>query len=102
MQRKTALIFGLALALVTALSALVLDEDLRDRLGSSYYILSMAIIACVLLLLTGYTWDRSLMQRVKSLREGEDIAKWADENAGGESDHDIVPAQFDRFVPRLD
>ena len=90
MQRKTALIFGLALALVCALSALVLDEDLRDRLGSSYYILSMAIIACVLLLLTGYTWDRSLMQRVKSLREGEDIAKWADDNAGGESDHDEI------------
>jgi signal transduction histidine kinase len=89
MQRKTALIFGLALALVVALSALVLDDELRDRLGSSYYILALAIIGCVLLLLTGYSWDRSLMQRVKSLREGEDIAKWAD-NLTGEADHDEI------------
>ena len=89
MQRKTALIFGLALALVVALSCLVLDDELRDRLGSSYYVLALAIIGCVLLLLTGYSWDRSLMQRVKSLREGEDIAKWAD-NLTGEADHDEI------------
>ncbi len=67
-NRKSFLILGLASSLVVALIAIVADADLRDRLGSVYYIITLAIIGCVLLILAGYAWDRTLMQRVKSLR----------------------------------
>ncbi len=72
-KRKTYLILALAFSLVVALGAVVAnvlqDEGLRERLGDTYYILTLAIIGCVLLLLTGYLWDRSLVQRLKNLRE---------------------------------
>lgn len=67
-QRKTFLLLALAFSLVVALVALVLDEDLRDKLGTTYYVIGLAIIGSVLLLLAGYVWDRTLMDRLKSLR----------------------------------
>ena len=60
MQRKTALILALASALAVALAILIVDDGIRERLGSSYYILALSIIGCVLLLLAGYVWDRAL------------------------------------------
>lgn len=67
-QRKTVLLLALAFSLVAALVALVLDEDLREKLGTTYYVIGLAIIGSVLLLLAGYVWDRTLMERLKSLR----------------------------------
>jgi len=40
-HRKTFLIFSLALSLATALVALALQEDLREKLGPVYYILGL-------------------------------------------------------------
>ncbi len=71
-NRKTFFILALASSLAVALVAIVVkvstDDDLRDRLGPIYYILTLAIIGCVLLVLAGYVWDRTMMQRLKSLR----------------------------------
>ncbi len=69
MLRKTILILSLALSLVAALIAIAMQEDLRERMGDAYWILGLAIIGCVLLVLSGYVWDRSLLQRVKTLKE---------------------------------
>jgi PAS domain S-box-containing protein len=68
-HRKTILIFSLALSLATALVALASQDDLREKLGSVYYVLGFSIIGCVLLVLTGYVWDRSMMERIKALRK---------------------------------
>lgn len=67
-RRKTVFILALAFSLVIALVAIVADADLREKLGARYYILSLSIIGCVLLVLAGYVWDRTLVQRLKTLR----------------------------------
>ncbi len=68
-HRKTILILSLALSLAVSLVALAQQEDLREKLGSVYYVLGLSIIGCVLLVLTGYVWDRSMMERIKALRQ---------------------------------
>ncbi|HWA85271.1 MAG TPA: ATP-binding protein [Opitutus sp.] len=68
MHRKTVLILSLSISLVAALIAIAMQDDLRERLGNSYWVLGLAIIGCVLLVLSGYVWDRTVMQRVRSLR----------------------------------
>jgi len=89
MHRKTILILLLTLSLVAALIGIVLQEDLRERLGDTYWVLGLAIIGCVLLVLSGYVWDRNLLQRVKSLRETAAAAPGGDE-AGDEHDPDEI------------
>lgn len=92
-QRKTFFILTLAFSLMAALVAVVVrvmnDEDLRDRLGNTYYVLTMAIIGCVLLVLAGYVWDRTLMQKLRTLRSAAGVEEQGDEG-NGEPDHDEI------------
>jgi len=69
MQRKTILILSLTLSLVITLIVIALQEDLRARLGDSYWVIGLSIIGCVLLVLSGYVWDRSVIERVRNLRD---------------------------------
>ena len=89
--RKTFFILALALSLAVALIAIVVkvsaDDDLRDRLGPVYYILTLAIIGCVLLVLAGYVWDRTMLQRLKTLRTSVPVST---EEQHGEPDHDEI------------
>jgi PAS domain S-box-containing protein len=90
-KRKTVFILTLAFSLMAALIAVVVrvidDEDLRERLGTTYYIIALAIIGCVLLVLAGYVWDRTLMQRLRSLRSATSVAAAGDDE---EPDHDEI------------
>lgn len=86
--RKSIFIFALALSLVAALFAILLDEDLREKLGNTYYILSMAIIGSVLIVLAGYAWDRALLARLKVLRQT--VAAPVDEEPATDSEHDEI------------
>lgn len=88
-QRKTFFILALASSLVIALITIATDVDLRERLGPTYYVLGLTIIGCVLLVLAGYVWDRTMMDRLKKLRAA--VPMLTDE-AGGESDHDEIIA----------
>lgn len=88
MFRKTILILSLSLSLVAALIALVLQEDLRERLGDSYWIVGLAIVGCVLLVLSGYVWDRSMLSRVRKLREAAVVE--ADDDEVGSHDPDEI------------
>jgi PAS domain S-box-containing protein len=72
MHRKTLLLLALALSLVIALIAIAANEEIRERLGPTYWIVSLAITGCVLLVLAGYVWDRSLVQRLQSLNLAAD------------------------------
>jgi PAS domain S-box-containing protein len=85
--RKTFFILALAFSLVVALLALASDTELREKLGTTYYVIGLAIIGSVLLVLAGYVWDRTLMERLKTLRSTASLA--APENAG-EPDHDEI------------
>ena len=67
-KRKTFLILALVASLIAALIALVLDEDVREKLGTTYYVLALAIIGSVLVVLAGYAWDRTLLNRLQKLR----------------------------------
>ncbi|MSU49744.1 MAG: PAS domain S-box protein [Opitutus sp.] len=89
--RKTFFILSLAFSLVVALVAVVLrvatDDDLRERLGHTYYVISLSIIGCVLLVLAGYVWDRAMMQRLKTLRTNVPASA---EESKVEPDHDEI------------
>src|SRR3989442_805381 len=93
-KRKTFFILALATSLAVSLIAVVVkvmtDEVLRERLGETYYIMTLAIIGCVLLVLAGYVFDRTLMSRLKTLRTtvGGELADEGGE--GGEPDHDEI------------
>ena len=95
-NRKTFFILALAASLVIALIAVVVkvvtDEELQERLGTTYYVLALAIIGSVLLVLTGYVWDRTLMQRLRSLRTtvSVPVAEHEPEHAEPVSDHDEI------------
>lgn len=86
-KRKTFFILALAFSLVVALIAVITDDDLREKLGTRYYVLGLAIIGSVLLVLAGYVWDRTLMQRLKSLRTT--VPNTADDTAT-DADHDEI------------
>jgi PAS domain S-box-containing protein len=93
-KRKTFFILALSFSLIVALVAVVVrvvqDDDLRAKLEEThlYYILTLAIIACVLLVLSGYVWDRTMVQRLRTLRSTVKVD--ADETDNGESEHDEI------------
>lgn len=68
-QRKTILILGLALSLVIALLTLLAQDGLREKMGSSFYVIGLSIIGCILLVLAGYVWDRTMIDRIRKLRD---------------------------------
>jgi len=88
-KRKTFFILALAFSLVVALLAVVVDDELREKLGAKYYILGLAIIGSVLLVLAGYVWDRTMIQRLKTLRTTVPIPP---EENDPEPDHDEIIA----------
>jgi PAS domain S-box-containing protein len=93
-KRKTFFILTLAFSLMAALIAVVFrvmnDDELRDRLGNEYYILTLAMIGCVLLVLAGYVWDRTLMQKLRTLRSAAGSSSDVEANDSGEPDHDEI------------
>src|ERR1044071_2733478 len=85
--RKTFFILALAVSLVVALIAIIVDQDVRDKLGPTYYILGLAIIGSVLLVLAGYVWDRTLIQRLRTLRTTVPIGL---QDGDDDADHDEI------------
>lgn len=90
-HRKTILILTLAVALVCALIALIVQEDIQERLGSAFYIVGMSIAGCVLLVLAGYVWDHTMVERLRTLREtAHNVPRDADDDDPEETDHDEI------------
>jgi PAS domain S-box-containing protein len=101
-HRKTILILALALSLVVALLSIVSDEQVRERLGPVYWILGLAIIGCVLLVLSGYLWDRTLMQRLKTLHDIAEKQKAAgDKDEPGEDEILGLARNIERMAQTL-
>jgi PAS domain S-box-containing protein len=66
-RRKSWMIWTLVVSLIAGLATIILQDDVREKLGDSYYIISLSIIGCVLLVLSGYLWDRTMLTRIKAL-----------------------------------
>lgn len=90
-KRKQFFILSLAFSLVTAGIALFMTvnnhEILQERLGPTYYVIGFAIVGCVLLVLGGYVFDSSLMNRLKLLRT---TVPTDGQEEGAEPDHDEI------------
>jgi PAS domain S-box-containing protein len=66
--RKTVLVFTLLFSLLAALGAIIIPSVISDRdIPDQYYILCLSVIGCVLLVMGGYVWDRSMMQRLREM-----------------------------------
>jgi PAS domain S-box-containing protein len=93
-NRKSLFLLTLAASLMVSLVAVVIkvmqDDELRERLGEIYYILGLAIIGTVLLVLSGYVWDRGVMQRLRKLQTVAGVPESAGDEGGGEPDHDEI------------
>src|ERR1700678_4180757 len=92
MKRKTTFVLVLAFALIMAWVLIITDEQVREHLGSTLYIIWFAITGCMLLILAGYVWDQTLAKSLKSLHDTTDSVKIEDAAAptGDESDSDEI------------
>jgi PAS domain S-box-containing protein len=88
-RRKTLFILALAFSLVIALGAILVDEELRARLGDTYWLVALIIIACVLVVLSGYAFDLTLQRRLKTLRHATS-APFAASDQRDEPQHDEI------------
>jgi PAS domain S-box-containing protein len=90
--RKTFFILALAFSLVVAALGVILDDDLREKLGTQYYVFGFVLIGCVTLVLAGYVWDRTMVQRIKTLRTtvAADVPEDIEPAGESESDHDEI------------
>src|SRR3954466_12598190 len=93
--RKSLLLLTLAASLVVGLAALVIkvlqDDELREKLDTTYYVLGLSIIGTVLLVLSGYVWDQGVMQRLRTLRTTAAVPGVIEEDdMQGEPDHDEI------------
>jgi PAS domain S-box-containing protein len=85
-QRKTAMILALSASLAATLIVLALDTELRERLGTTYWLLGLAIIGSILLVMAGYVWDRSLMDKLRAINK---TARTQNEQIENEADHPV-------------
>ncbi len=69
LKRKTFMILALALSLAISLIVIATDEGLQERLGTTYWVVALSLIGCILLVLAGYVWDRTLVQRIREMNE---------------------------------
>jgi len=106
-QRKTALIFSLVFALATALAALIFQESMQERLGTTFYIAGLSILGCILLVLAGYVWDRALFQRLRDIgvqvsHSSEALAESKNDRDGTAYEEDIgLARQIERMAQSL-
>jgi PAS domain S-box-containing protein len=68
-RRQTTLILGLATSLTIALIVIATDESLRERLGTTYWVIGLALIGSILLVLAGYVFDRTLVAKIKEINQ---------------------------------
>ena len=76
-RRQTVMILGLAASLTVALIVIATDEGLRERLGNTYWVIGLALIGSILLVLAGYVFDQTLVQRLKEIGQQAAAARAA-------------------------
>lgn len=87
-RRQTFFILGLAASLTIALIVIATDEQLRDRLGDTYWVLGLSLIGSILLVLAGYVFDRTLIAKLREIQQHAEHARAA-------ADRDETPSPDD-------
>ncbi len=87
-RRQTVMILGLAASLTVALIVIATDEDLRDRLGTTYWVIGLSLIGAILLVLAGYVFDRTLIAKIKEINQQAASARGAEGKEGGHAADD--------------
>ena len=91
MKRKTTFVLILAFSLIMAWVLIITDEQVREHLGGTLYIIGFAITGCMLLILAGYVWDQTLAKSLKSLHDTTDSVNIEDSPLDlDESDSDEI------------
>jgi PAS domain S-box-containing protein len=92
MKRKTLFVLILAFGLLIAWILIITDEQVRDKLGPTLYIIGFAITGAMLLLLAGYVWDQALVKTLRSIHSSTDSIKIESQPmaADEESDSDEI------------
>ncbi len=85
-RRQTLMILGLAASLTIATIVIAFDTDLRDRLGTTYWVIGLALIGSILLVLAGYVFDRTLLTKLKEIKHHAASEKSDNENASDDPD----------------
>ncbi len=84
-RRKTTMILGLAGSLTISLIVIASDDGLRDRLGTTYWIVGLSLIGSILLVLAGYVFDRTLIQKLKEINQQASAARAAADRSAPDS-----------------
>ena len=63
------MILGLAASLTVALIVIATDDGLRERLGTTYWVIGLSLIGAILLVLAGYVFDRTLIAKIKEINQ---------------------------------
>jgi PAS domain S-box-containing protein len=82
MKRRSAFVFVLVIALITAWSVIITDKQVRDHLGLKLYVIGFAITGCMLIVLGGYALSQEFARTLRSMHEATDRVK---------IDEDIAP-----------
>lgn len=87
-RRQTFLILSLTGSLTIALIVIASDEELRARLGTTYWVIGLAIIGCILLVLAGYVFDRTLIAKLKDINQQASAARAAADRSDPDTNSD--------------
>lgn len=87
-RRQTFMILGLAASLAIALIVIASDENVRERLGTTYWIVGLALIGCILLVLAGYVFDRTLVTKLREVNQQALAARAAADRSSSEFSSD--------------
>jgi PAS domain S-box-containing protein len=88
-RRQTVMILGLAASLTVALIVIATDDNLRERLGTTYWVIGLSLIGSILLVLAGYVFDRTLISKIKEINQHTAAASRAgDARDGGSASDD--------------
>ena len=88
-RRQTLMILGLASSLSIALIVIAVDDELRERLGETYWVIGLSLVGAILLVLAGYVFDRTLIARLKELKQHAAVQKF---------EHDDTPDDPDEIM----
>jgi len=88
MKRKTLFVLILAVGLLIAWILIITDEQVREKLGSTLYIIGFSITGAMLLLLAGYIWDQTLVKTLRSLHDTTDSIQIYSQPVGGDEESD--------------
>jgi len=80
-RRQTLMVLGLATSLTITIVVIAFDVELRERLGTTYWVIGLALIGAILLVLSGYVFDRTLLTKIKEINQHTASEKYENDSS---------------------